>query len=174
MEEEKGIGSIIFYIVAAIIAIISSIKGKKKQQETQTGEYPTPANRPGGFPDDMFDDEVEEPAYQEAYNDSPWGSTPKVPEPAVRKVYPAFEAEGTLVEPMAEKFSGEGVSALDHVETARRFEELVRQTETKVYDLKEADLYDYEAKESDIEEEEIEFDARQAIVWATIIERKEY
>ncbi len=173
MEEEKGIGNIIFYIVAAIIAVISSIKNKKKVPAGPPPGYPQPQNKPGGFPDDMFDEPEEVPyGYEEV--PEPYITKPEPKRPAVTPVYTS-EFEGNYAEPMAEKYSGEGVSALDHVETARRFEELVRQTETAVYDIKEADLYDYDSVESDeVGEELAEFDARQAIVWATIIERKEY
>lgn len=173
MEEEKGIGNIIFYIVAAIIAVISSIKNKKKVPEGPPPGYPQPSNRPGGFPDDMFDEPEEVPyGYEEV--PEPYVT---IPEPKKAPATPVFtyDSEGSYSSPMAEKFSGEGVSALDHVETARRFEELVRQTETAVYDLKEADLYDYDSVESNETGDEFgEFDARKAIVWSTIIERKEY
>jgi hypothetical protein len=173
MEEEKGIGNIIFYIVAAIIAVISSIKNKKKVPAGKPPGYPQPSNKPGGFPDDMFDEPEEVPyGYEEV--PEPYIV---IPEPVAAAVTSVFtpEMEGSHSASTAEKFSGEGVSALDHIETARRFEELVRQTETVVYDIKEADLYDYDLAEVEEPMDDFEdFDARKAIVWATIIERKEY
>lgn len=170
MEEEKGIGNIIFYIVAAIIAVISSIKNKKK---VPTGTQPQPSKRPGGFPDDMFDD-PEEVAYGYEEVAEPYVTIPEPIAPAVTSVFTP-EMEGSYSGSTAEKFSGEGVSALDHVETARRFEELVRQKENVVYDIKEADLYDYDLAEVEETADDFDdFDARKAIVWATIIERKEY
>jgi len=173
MEEEKGIGNIIFYIVAAIIAVISSIKSRKKVPPGTPPGYPQTSGKPGGFPDDMFDD-VEEETYSYEEEPAPYMTAPVQTVPTVAPVFTA-EAEGGYSEPMAEKYAGEGVSSLDHVETARRFEELVRQTETAVYDLKEADLYDYDSQETDeVDSDYEEFDARKAVVWATIIERKEY
>jgi hypothetical protein len=173
MEEEKGIGNIIFYIVAAIIAVISSIKNKKKVPSGTPPGYPQPSGKPGGFPDDMFD-EPEEVGY--GYEEVPEPYT-TIPEPKTTPLTPVFtaEMEGSHSASTAEKFSGEGVSALDHVETARRFEELVRQTETVVYDIKEADLYDYDTTDAEEAGDDFDdFDARKAIVWSTIIERKEY
>ena len=129
MEDEKGIGNIIFYVIAAIIAIVSSIK-KKKNLPEGAGDLPPGENKPGGFPDDMFDDD-EEPVYREEYRDEP------VRQPIPVPVYSA--AEGTYEEPLAPKFSGEGVSSLDHIETARRFEELMKETATS-YHFQEAEL----------------------------------
>lgn len=163
MDDEKGIGTIIFYVIAAIIAVISSIK-KKKNLPEGSGDMPTEQNKPGGFPDDMFDD-VDEPVYREEYRDEPVSPPILIPE------YSAME--GTYEEPLAPKFSGEGISSLDHIETAKRFEELLKETATS-YDFEEAEHYDYDT----IDDGEItldeEFDARKAVIWSEIIRRKEY
>jgi len=163
MEDERGIGNIIFYVIAAIIAIVSSIKKKKNLPEGGSG-LPPGEEKPGGFPDDMFDDEPE-PVYSEEYMEEPVKQIAVVPE------YSAME--GTYEEPLAPKFSGEGISSLDHIETERRFEELLRETAT-IYDTKEAELYDYDTVDDGEFTLDEEFDARKAVIWSEIIARREY
>jgi len=163
MDDDKGIGNIIFYVIAAIIAIVSSIK-KKKNVPQGGGGLPQGDEKPGRFPDDMFDDE-EEPAYREEYRDEPVRPPILVPEYSAR--------EGTYEEPLAPKFSGEGISSLDHIETERRFEELLRETAT-IYETKEADLYDYDTIDDGEFTLDEEFDARKAVIWSEIIARREY
>lgn len=163
MDDDKGIGNIIFYVIAAIIAVVSSFK-KKKNLPEGGGGLPPGEERPVGFPDDMFEDE-EEPAYREEYRDEPVRPPVNVP------VYSA--GEGTYEEPLAPKFSGEGISALDHIETERRFEELLRESAT-IYDTKEAELYDYETVDDGEFTLDEEFDARKAVIWSEIIARREY
>ncbi len=167
MDEEKGIGNIIFYVIAAIIAIVSSIK-KKKNLPEGAGDMPQREKKPGGFPDDMFDDD-EEPVYQEEYQEEYRAEPVRQPIPV--PVYSA--AEGTYEEPLAPKFSGEGVSSLDHIETERRFEELLRETAT-IYDTKEAEIYDYDTVDDGEFTLVEEFDARKAVIWSEIIARREY
>jgi hypothetical protein len=171
MEEEKGLGNIIFYIIAAVIAIVSSLK--KKKQPAGAGDYRPAEERPGGFPDDMFDDDIEEAGFPAEYKPEPVTTARQNPVMSAKKVYVPVE-EGMHDEPMASTYAREGVSALDHIETARRFEEMVKEAAVKVYDLKEADLYDYDNPEVEPESPWEDFEASKAVVWAEIINRKEY
>lgn len=131
MEEERGIGNIIFYIILAIIAIVSSIKGKKKQQQQQGapgGSQPSEQGR-SYFPDELFEDDDEEPVRQRGYWADPQRREPEIIVPGRAATIFSHEMEGKNEEPLASMFKGEGVSALDHMETNRRFEELIRENE---------------------------------------------
>jgi len=102
MDEERGLGNILFYVIAAIIAIVSAIKKKKDLPQGQTGT-PEAEGRPVGFPEGMFDD-MEDSAYQDDY----------VQDEEILTPAQGYQSgmEGVMPEPMAVTFSGEGVSAL--------------------------------------------------------------
>ncbi len=175
MEEERGIGNIIFYIILAIIAIVSSIKGKKKQQGTPGGPAPSQQGR-SYFPDELFEDDVDDEATQRGYWEKPMARETVITSESRPSQVFSGEMEGSYDEPMASMFAGEGVSALDHMATSRRFEELLRETSTN-------DGFDWAASEKDGFEDGAgidlellpeEFDGRQAVILAEIINRKEY
>lgn len=172
MEEGKGFGNIIFYIILAVIALVSSFRNKKKQQEGMPGGEPAREQGRGGFPDDMFDDYEEETSAEE------FGRSPGRPAEVYRTSRPTIiiggapEMEGLHEEPLAAAASREGVSALDHKETARRFDEHLREANVMSYEWE-----DHEQDDSDKEEFNFldgEFEGRKAIVFAEIINRKEY
>ncbi|MFO7575161.1 MAG: hypothetical protein R6W67_08390 [Bacteroidales bacterium] len=175
MEEEKGFGNIIFYIILGIIAIVSSIKGKKKQQpEVPGGSKPSETGR-SYFPDELFDDEEDESAPERGYWEETNRKEPVIDAPGRTAAAYSQELEGRYEEPMAGKFANEGVSALDHQATARRFEELLK--EPSIHDG-----FDWNESEQETEDETSfnidrlseEFDARQAVIFSEIISRKEY
>jgi hypothetical protein len=175
MEEERGIGNIIFYIILAIIAIVSSIKGKKKQQPgVPGGAEPSQAGR-SYFPDEIFDDEEDSPATERGY----WEETGRE-EPVIAasgRKDPAFSqsAEGSYQEPMAAMFANEGISALDHKATTRRFEELLKETPIDDdFDWNKSEKGNDDEAGFNIDSLSEEFDARQAIIFSEIINRKEY
>ncbi|MBE0674941.1 MAG: hypothetical protein IH591_09800 [Bacteroidales bacterium] len=173
MEEERGLGNVIFYIIAAIIAIISSIKGKKKPgQGIPGGPIPGEPAR-GGFPDDMFDEETDEFPLPEEYEGQPYK-----PEPVMQKQRQSVasmtpEMEGAYHEPMANSFSGEGVSALTFIETEKRFEELLKETATFDYDWDKTDVQE-QTEDADMDVLSDEFDGRKAVIYSEILTRREY
>ena len=157
MEEERGFGNIIFYIILGIIAIVSSIKGKKKQQPGMPGGSAPSESGRTYFPDELFDEDEEE--YAPERTDTAFSRG----------------AEGKYEEPMAPVFANEGVSALDHMETTRRFEELLRETSTHDgFDWDKSDQGADSEAGIDINLIPEEFDARQAVIYSEIINRKEY
>ena len=176
MEEERGFGNIIFYIILAIIAIVSSIKGKKKQQQgAPGGSRPSKADR-SYFPDELFEGDEDEPAPERGrWEEAPPRET-VIKAPGRTAAVSSIDMEGRNAEPMAAMFANEGVSALDHMETTRRFDELIRAASTH-------DSFDWDETEKATEEDVSgfninlltqEFDGRQAVILAEIINRKEY
>jgi len=174
MEEERGFGNIIFYIILGIIAIVSSIKGKKKQQPgIPGGSKPSEAGR-SYFPDELFEDD-DESAPEKGYWDEPHRGEPVIA--ASGRKDPAFSqaTEGSYKEPMASMFANEGVSALDHKATAKRFEELLKEPSINdSFDWNEPEKENEDDTRFDIDLITEEFDARKAVIFSEIINRKEY
>ncbi|MBM3420893.1 MAG: hypothetical protein FJY11_07145 [Bacteroidetes bacterium] len=176
MEEERGLGNIVFYIIAAVIAIISSIKGKKKPVPGSPGGGPPPERKGGGFPDDMFEDEESEfpfpPTTREERTAPPPVFTAR--RKPTQEMVPG--REGSYEEPMAAAHSGEGVSALDYIETARRFDELLRETSTVEYNWSiESEREGMtEAEDKSIELITEDFDGRKAVIYSEVLSRREY
>jgi hypothetical protein len=173
MDDEKGFGNIIFYIIAGIIAIISSIKSKKKPGQGMPGGPMPGQSPPGGFPDDMFDEEPDEFPLPGEYDTPPYQSEPVLQrqQPSVVAMTP--EMEGAYGEPMSTSVTGEGVSALDFIETEKRFEELLKETSTFHYDWEKSNQQ-VEVDESDMDALFDEFDGRKAVIYSEILARRQY
>ncbi len=175
MEEERGIGNIVFYIILAIIAIVSSIKGKRKQQPgAPEGAAPSEPGR-SYFPDDLFDDDEEEYAQGRDYREETYRAETVTATKGRTAATLSQEKEGRYEEPMASMFSNEGVSALDHLSTAKRFEELLKETSIQDgFDWNDSGQESEDESEFDIDKLAGEFDGRQAIIFSEIINKKEY
>ncbi|MDX9928371.1 MAG: hypothetical protein RBS37_00785 [Bacteroidales bacterium] len=171
MEDERGFGNILFYIIAAIIAIISSVRSKKKQQATLPGD---------GYPGDTADTDFPEEIFGEEQTDTlPGTFLPGEGAPPSDYSYETFPEskgvdEGSYEEPLAAQFAREGVSALDAVETARRYEELIRSAST--FDS----IMDADAEEEQnagfyvLDNLQEEFEPIKAVIYSEILNRKEY
>lgn len=175
MEEDRGLGNIIFYIIAAIIAIISSIKGKKKPVPGSPEGGPARGGGGSGFPDDMFDEDEDEAfPFPPEYDQRRYQPGPVVAESRPAAATMSSGTEGAYEEPMAAAFSGEGVSALNYIETARRFEELLKETSTAGFNWSIENEEDAVTDEIHLDTITSDFDGRQAVIYSEILARREY
>lgn len=161
MEDERGFGNIIFYIIAAIIAILTSLKSKKKQQgrPAEPGQG-VPSGR-FGFPDDLFDD-TEEVQGQE---------TVLIPGERLLRQGPTVASANMRNVAGEDVFAKEGMSSLDIVGTAKRFDKLIRSTSTYSYDSDpDGDIAGDVAVEASWFAGD-DFDAREAVIFSEIINR---
>ena len=174
MEEERGFGNIIFYIILAIIAIVSSIKGKKKQQPgIPGGSKPSEAGR-SYFPDELFEEDVES-APEKGYWEETHRREPVIEAPGRTAAVFSKGTEGKHEKPVASMVTNEGVSALDHLAAARKFEELLKETSINDdFDWDESEQVTKDETIFDIDQLSEEFDGRQAVILSEIINRREY
>ncbi len=163
MSDERGFGNIIIYIIFAIIAIVSSIKGKKREvpRGEPTGESREPRS---GFPDDLFDDDDEFYGEEVA---RPQMSTATASHDKMSGSATRTSGAGSD----AGKETASGHSALDAAATEKRFEELLQATETG-----DVEIIDDEQEGVSYELVDIlhEFDGRRAVIYKEIFDRKEF
>jgi hypothetical protein len=197
--EDKGLGNIIFYIILAIIGLAGSFSNKKKAASQgapkKTFKWPdfegdsTPA-----FPD-VFEPETQKEEMRPVVkpNTGPVViNEGRYEDPLAR----SFSGEGSFKNPMAEKFSREGSMA---DELASRFSregslensmaaafasegmsgmsqaQILRSTDNTISEseIGDAEEYDYEAYKTDLDKEG-GFNVWKAVVYSTILNRKEY
>ncbi len=175
--EDKGLGSLIFYVILGIIAIAGSLQGKNKKPKTlpkkpvpgrPAMEADRPVARPEpattqGRPQYMTMDPSMEGRYDEpmAGSFSDEGSYSDT-------LAEAFSTEGSIMDTMAAAFASEGVSALNEIKT----DEFIH-TEISDTEIGDAPEYDYNARPGgDILSGG--FDLHKAVIYSALLNRKEY
>lgn len=179
--EDRGLGSLIFYVILGIIAIAGSFQGKNKKQKTAPPAppkkvapqrpatetwRPTPRQQPAPAykkpeyrpVDPSLEGRYEEPMAAEFSSEGSYS-------PAMAE---AFGGEGSINDSMAAAFAMEGVSALHDVHPGQFIH-----TEISDSEIGDAPEYDYNSGPAgDILDEE--FDIKKALIYSAILNRKEY
>ncbi len=156
----EDIGSLIFYVILAIIAIAGSVRSSNKKKKASAGKAfpPKPAttvrseSRPAAQPQPRPQYKPIEPLNEGGYE-----------EPLAAQ----FAGEGSSATTMAEAFASEGVSALADL-TQQDFVH----TEISDSEIGDAPEYDYNAA---IPDDLFDgFDLRKAVIYSALLDRKEY
>jgi hypothetical protein len=194
--EDNGLGSVIFYIILAVIALAGSFKGKKKPvppkqampprpvQRTEQAAKPAPkvvqTARPAEMPrrpQYIPIEPVDEGNYAEpmAGTFTSEGSLEDLlagafaSEGSVSKgMAGGFADEGSMINKMAASFASEGISSLSDIQIADFIH-----TEISDSEISDAPDYDYNAPTgrkilSD------GFDLKRAVIYSAVLDRKEY
>jgi len=195
--EDNGLGSVIFYIILAIIALAGSFKGKKKPVPPKQAMPPRPVQRskqavvrpelkvvqparpaeiprrPQYIPIEPVDEgNYAEPmagtfASEGSLEDMLAGAF--ATEGSVSKGMASdFADEGSMINKLAVSFASEGISSLSDIQIA----EFVH-TEISDSEIGDAPVYDYNAPTgrkilSD------GFDLKKAVIFSAVLDRKEY
>jgi len=148
------IGGILFYIIAAVIGIITTV-GKKKRQKAKSAVITSTIE------EEVFDDSfdrVKETTYktipEDKFEDDFWTDNLE------KNDHSAFDQveEGSYNEPMAEQFSSEGSSTLTELREDKKVEDDITEMEG-------------DSKKSKILKD---FDLKKAVVFSEILKRKYY
>lgn len=184
----EDIGSLIFYVILAIIAIAGSVQSSNKKKKASAGKAfpPGPAATPKSEPRPAAEarprpqyrpvEPIDEGRYEEplASQFAGEGSSAATMAEAFasegsvsRSKAAAFASEGSLSQNRAAAFAGEGVSALDDL-SRHQFVH----TEISDSEIGDAPAYDYNAAILDDLAEG--FDLRKAVIYSALLDRKEY
>lgn len=152
----EDIGDILFYIIAAVIGLITTL-GRKKRK---AAKIPAPAATPDPMSDDNISTRVDGSEVEYFVNDDDFLVDDLAAEQLIagsdkpEKEF-VFDSnlEGAYKEPLAEQFVDEGVSELEEED------ENMQSDDNK------------EAEENDIISE---FDLRRAVIYSEILNRKDY
>jgi hypothetical protein len=174
--EDKG--SLIFYIILAIIAIAGSLQGRKKKapagkpkpagmtmtykpEQTKTSTVRTVEK--GSMP------RYETPApSQEGNYESPLAGEFASEGSFSRTIADDFASEGSIEDTMAAAFASEGISSLSEAPINSSADNAI--AEGEIHDIPE---YNYsESAEDDLTGEG--FNLRRAVIYSAILNRKEY
>ena len=190
--EDNGLGSVIFYIILAVIALAGSFKPKKKpvppkqampprpvQRTVQAPKVVQPAppaempRRPQYIPVEPVDEgNYAEPmagtfASEGSLDETMAGAF--ATEGSVGKgMADDFKQEGSMIDKLAASFASEGISSLSDIQIADFIH-----TEISDSEISDAPDYDYNAHTgrkilSD------GFDLKKAVVYSAVLDRKEY
>lgn len=184
----EDIGSLIFYVILAIIAIAGSVQSSSKKKKSQTGKtvqrkpattvmsehrppvqpQPRPQYRPAEPIDEGY---YEEPMASQFAGEGSQADTMAeafATEGSVsRNRAAAFASEGSVSRNKAAAFAGEGVSSLDDLSR----QQFVH-TEISDSEIGDAPAYDYNASERDDLADG--FDLRKAVIYSALLDRKDY
>ncbi len=184
----EDIGSLIFYVILAIIAIAGSVQSSSKKKKAQAGKAVTrkpattvmsesrppaqPQPRPQYRPIEPLDEgRYEEPMASQFAGEGSLTDTMAeafASEGSVsRNKAAAFASEGSVSRSKAEAFAGEGVSALADLSRQQFVHTEISDTE-----IGDAPVYDYNARILDDITEG--FDLRRAVIYSALLDRKEY
>lgn len=179
--EDRGLGSLIFYVILGIIAIAGSFQGRDKKKKTAPPAppkkvapqrpatetwRPTPRQQPATVYkkpeykplDPSLEGRYEEPMAGDFSGEGSFSRT----------MAEAFGREGSINDSMAAAFAMEGISALHDVHSG----EFIH-TEISDSEIGDVPEYDYNSgPASDILDEE--FDLKKALIYSAILNRKEY
>ena len=190
--EDNGLGSVIFYIILAIIGLVGSFKGKKKPVPPKQAMPPKPVQRTAQIPkvgqpvrpaemprrpQYIPIEPVDEGNYAEpmAGTFASEGSLDETmagafaTEGSVGKgMADDFRQEGSMIDKLAASFASEGISSLSDIQTADFIHSEISDSE-----IGDAPVYDYNAHTgrkilSD------GFDLKKAVVYSAVLDRKEY
>lgn len=186
----EDIGSLIFYVILAIIAIAGSVQSSSKKKKAQPGKsiprkpaptvmseprpqvQPQPQPRPQYRPVEPIDEGYyEEPLASQFAGEG--SSAPTMAEAFAnegsvsRNRAAAFASEGSVSQNMAASFAGEGISSLTDLSR----QEFVH-TEISDSEIGDAPEYDYNALARDDLAEG--FDLRKAVIYSALLDRKDY
>lgn len=184
----EDIGSLIFYVILAIIAIAGSVQSSSKKKKAQAGKavprkpattvmsesrppvqaQPRPQYRPI---EPVNEGRYEDPVASQFDGEGSIADTMAeafASEGSVsRNKAAAYASEGSVSRSKAESFAGEGVSAL----TDFSRQQFVH-TEISDSEIGDAPAYDYNA--SILDDLADGFDVRKAVIYSALLDRKEY
>jgi len=190
--EDNGLGSVIFYIILAIIGLVGSFKGKKKPVPPKQAMPPKPVQRTAQIPkvgqpvrpaemprrpQYIPIKPVDEGNYAEpmAGTFATEGSLDETMAGAFategsvsRGMADDFIQEGSMIDKLAASFASEGISSLSDIQIADFIHSEISDSE-----IGDAPVYDYNAHTgrkilSD------GFDLKKAVVYSAVLDRKEY
>lgn len=194
--EDNGLGSVIFYIILAVIALAGSFKGKKKPvppkqsmprrpvQKTTQDARPAPKvvqparpaempRRPQYIPIEPVDEgNYAEPmagtfASEGSFSETMAGAF--ATEGSVSKsMADDFADEGSMIDKLAASFASEGVSSF-HGSTIEDFVH----DEISDSEISDAPDYDYNAAPGGYKLAD-RFDVKKAVIYSAVLARKEY
>ena len=190
--EDNGLGSVIFYIILAVIALAGSFKPKKKPVPPKQAMPPRPVQRtvqapkvvqpsrpaemprmPQYFPIEPVDEgNYAEPmagtfASEGSLDETMAGAF--ATEGSLRKGMAGdFTQEGSMIDKLAASFASEGISSLPDIQITDFIHSEISDSE-----IGDAPVYDYNAPTgpkilSD------GFDLKKAVVYSAVLDRKEY
>ncbi len=198
--EDKGLGNIIFYIILAIIGLAGSFSNKKKkagspgapkktfnwpdfegeaspafpdvlESETQP-EVARPAVKPVSRPVVINEGRYEEPLAGsfsgEGSFKNPMAERFSREGSMADELAAKFSHEGSMENSMAAAFASEGMSGMSQAQILRYTDNTISESE-----IGDPEEYDYEAYKTDIDKEGA-FSVRKAVIYSTILDRKEY
>jgi hypothetical protein len=180
--EDNGLGSVIFYIILAVIALAGSFKGKKKPvppkqamprrpvQRSEQAVKPAPKVVQPAPPAEM----PRRPQYipiepvDEGNYADPMAGTFASEGSVSKSMADDFAEEGSMIDKMAAAFASEGISSLSDIQIA----EFIH-TEISDSEIGDAPVYDYNAPTgrkilSD------GFNLKKAVIYSAVLDRKEY
>ena len=171
-DDMEDTGSLIFYIIVGLIAIVSALVRKKKPEEGTA----SPGSPKGKTLEDVWK-EIESEAFGTGEPADLAGETSMATsrddiEPSVNEIVMRPEMEGAYSEPLATSFASEG--QIDGIASGQM---AVTESAISDHSVAEADLTrSYEINENKSEAYELagEFDIRKAIIFSEILKRKEY
>jgi hypothetical protein len=170
----EDIGSLIFYVILAIIAIAGSVRSSNKKKKASAGKAfpPKPAttvrseSRPAAQPQPRPQYKPIEPLNEGGYEE-PLAAQFAGEGSSATTMAEAFASEGSLSRNKAAAFASEGVSALADL-TQQDFVH----TEISDSEIGDAPEYDYNAA---IPDDLFDgFDLRKAVIYSALLDRKEY
>lgn len=194
--EDKGIGSLIFYLILAVIALAGSFKPRKKNvppKQTvlrrpvqKTAQPVRPAQnavepaRPAEMPRKPQYVPVE--PVDEGHYDEPMagafaseGTTDEIMAGAFTSegsiadsMAAAFASEGSVTDTMAAAFASEGLSSLAESQIKANIDNTI--TDSEIHD---APVYDYNARNGGAIITG-GFDLKKAVIYSAVLDRKEY
>lgn len=195
--EDNGLGSVIFYIILAIIGLAGSFKGKKKPVLPKQSMPPRPVQRtrpaavkpvpkvvqpasqsamprrPQYIPIEPIDEgNYDEPmagtfASEGSFSETMAGAF--ATEGSVSKsMADKFADEGSMINKLAASFASEGVSSF-HGSTIEDFVH----DEISDSEISDAPNYDYNAAAGGYKLED-GFDVKKAVIYSAVLARKEY
>ena len=190
--EDNGLGSVIFYIILAIIGLVGSFKGKKKPVPPKQAMPPKPVQRTAQIPkvgqpvrpaemprrpQYIPIEPVDEGNYAEpmAGTFASEGSLDETMAGAFategsvsRGMADDFIQEGSMIDKLAASFASEGISSLSDIQIADFIHSEISDSE-----IGDAPVYDYNAHTGRKILSE-GFDLKKAVVYSAVLDRKEY
>lgn len=194
--EDNGLGSVIFYIILAVIALAGSFKPKKKPvppkqavpprnvSRSEQSVKPAPKviqpsrpsvmpSRPQYIPSDPFEEgDYDEPMAgtfaSEGSLSEPMAGAFSTEGSVSKSMADKFAQEGSMIDKLAASFASEGVSSIP----ASMLEDFVH-NEISDSEISDAPDYDYNAVAGGYKLNE-GFDLKKAVIYSAVLDRKEY
>jgi hypothetical protein len=170
--EDKGLGSLIFYIILAVIVLAGSLQGRKKKVPPRKAASPSPAaggREPAGTGGMSRGQEFESAASPgEAMHAEPVDGAFSEEGSGSEPMAGAFAMEGSINDTMAAAFATEGISSLTEAQvTSPEYNAI---TDSEISDDKD---YQYSIAAAD-DIVRGGFDLRKAVIYSAVLNRKEY